>query len=83
MKSQEELNIENMRKQTLSKILTNQALERLGRIKTANPALVVQIENYLLHVYQTGQLKDQIGDQQLKEILEVLSDKRKTTIKRK
>ena len=75
---------EALKKETLRKILTKSALERLGRIKLANPVLATQLELYLFQVYQSGQLKGTIDDRKLKHILSVLvPKKRKTKIKRK
>jgi len=75
---------EALKKEILRKILTKSALERLGRIKLANPVLATQLELYLFQVYQSGQLKGSIDDRKLKQILSVLAPKkRKTKIKRK
>ena len=75
---------EALKKEILRKILTKSALERLGRIKLANPVLATQLELYLFQVYQSGQLKGSIDDRKLKQILSVLvPKKRKTRIKRK
>lgn len=75
---------ETLKKETLRKILTKNALERLGRIKLANPVLATQLELYLFQVYQSGQLKETIDDRRLKQILSVLvPKKRKTKIRRK
>lgn len=75
---------EALKKETLRKILSKNAFERLGRIKLANPVLATQLEMYLFQVYQSGQLKGTINDRKLKQILSVLvPKKRKTKIKRK
>lgn len=75
---------EALKKQTLRKILTKSAYERLGRVKLANPVLATQLELYLLQLYQSSQLKGNIDDKKLKQILSVLvPKKRKTKIKRK
>lgn len=84
MKNEDVKQFEALKKQTLRKILTKNALERLGRIKLANPVLATQLELYLLQIYQSGQLKGNIDDRKLKQILSVLvPKKRKTKIKRK
>ena len=74
---------EAMKKEIMRKILTKDALERLGRVKLANPLLANQLETYLFQVQQSGQLKETIDDKKLKEILSVLVPKRKTKIRRK
>jgi len=84
MKDEDMKQFETLKKETLRKILTKNALERLGRIKLANPVLATQLELYLFQVYQSGQLKGAIDDKKLKQILSVLvPKKRKTKIKRK
>lgn len=74
--------IERMKRQLLTSILTKEAFERLGRVKTVNPNLASQAELYLIQVYQTGKIKDLITDAKMKEILQALTDAKKTTIKR-
>ena len=74
---------EVLKKETLRKILTKEALERLGRVKLANSIVANQLEIYLFQLSQTGQLKEMIDDAKLKQILNVLSPSRKTKIKRR
>ena len=76
--------LEAVRKTLLTKILDREAVERLGRVRMANPMLANQLEAYLVQLYQAGQLKETINDEKLKQILDVLTAKpRKTKIKRK
>ena len=74
---------EALKKETLRKILTKEALERLGRVKLANPIVANQLEIYLFQLSQTGQLKEMIDDAKLKHILSVLMPFKKTKIRRK
>jgi len=74
---------EALKKETLRKILTKEALERLGRVKLANPIVANQLEIYLFQLSQTGQLKEMIDDAKLKHILSVLMPVKKTKIRRK
>ncbi|MCD6496463.1 MAG: hypothetical protein J7K54_04275 [Candidatus Aenigmarchaeota archaeon] len=75
--------IEALKRQLLTKMLSKEAFERLGRVKTVNPELAGQLELYLLQMYQAGQLKSKIDDSKMKEILRALSSKkRETRIKR-
>jgi programmed cell death protein 5 len=84
IKNEEMKQFEDLKKETLSKVLSKSAFERLGRVKLANPVLATQLEMYLLQAFQTGQLKGNIDDKKLKQILNVLvPKKRKTKIKRK
>lgn len=79
----EQRQIEEFKKQVLGRILTKEAYERLARIRIVNPNLSNQIELYLLQIYQTGKIKEQISDDKLKNILELLSKKREISIKRR
>lgn len=75
---------EAMKKDIMRKILTKDAIERIGRIRIANPLVATQLEMYLLQLFQSGKLRSTIDDAKLKQILEVLiPDKKKTKIKRK
>jgi programmed cell death protein 5 len=74
--------IERLKRNLLTSILTKEAFERLARVKAVNPALAGQAELYLIQVYQAGKIKDLITDAKMKEILGALSETRQTTIKR-
>jgi programmed cell death protein 5 len=74
--------IEAMKKQILGRILTKEAFERLGRVRFANPELASQAEMYILQVYQTGNLKEGVTDEQMKDVLRALSEKREFRVKR-
>ena len=81
----EAMQVEMIKKTAMRKILTKEALERLGRVKIANSVLASQLEAYLIQVYQSGQLKEQIDDPKLKQILGVLTNEsiKKIKIKRR
>ena len=83
MNSVEQAQLDAAKKFALMRILDKDATERLGRIRVANPTLTSQLEAYLLQLYQIGQLNETITDKKLKDILNVLVEKRKTTIIRK
>lgn len=65
--------LEALKKEILSKILTKEARERLGRVRVVKPELVAQIELYLIQLYEAGKIKTAITDAQLKEMLEKLA----------
>jgi len=65
------------KKAALRQILTNEARERLGRIKTARPEVAENIENQLIMFAQSGQLKNKINDEQLRELLSKLIPKKR------
>jgi programmed cell death protein 5 len=74
--------IEEMKRQLLSKMLSKEAFERLGRVRSVNPDLAGQVELYLIQIFQTGKLNEKITDEKMKEILKLLSEKRDFRIKR-
>ena len=75
---------EEQKKMVLRKILTIEARERLGRIKVARPEIVENIENQLIMLAQSGQLKNKINDEQLRELLsKIIPRKRDIKIKRR
>ena len=74
--------LEKLKKVVMRKILTKEAIERLGRIRLVRPELAAQLELYLLQAYQTGQIKDTIDDARLKQILDAIVKKKKFKIKR-
>lgn len=58
-------------------VLTPEARSRLANIKIAKPEYAVQIENLLIQLAQSGQLKQEISDAQLKQILGKILEKKK------
>ncbi len=81
-KFQQMKQIEELKKQVLFGMLERDAFERLARVRIVNPQLAGQIELYLVQVYQAGQIKGKISDEKLKGLLQMISQKRETTIKR-
>ncbi len=69
--------LEEQKKAILRKILTNEARERLGRIKVARPEVAENIENQLIMLAQSGRLKNKINDEQLRELLSKLIPKKR------
>ena len=78
----EQMELERLKKVILGKILSKEAVERLGRLRAVNNPIVPQLEMYLIQLYQSGQLKETITDEKLKQILSVLTTERKTSIRR-
>jgi programmed cell death protein 5 len=72
--------IEQLKKIILRKILTKEAIERLGRIRLVKPQLAAQLELYLVQLYQAGRIKDVITEEKLKSILQSLSTKKRFRI---
>jgi len=75
---------EDQKKLILRAILTDDARERLGRIKAARREMAENIENQLIMLAQSGRLKNKINDEQLRELLsKLLPKKRDITIRRR
>jgi len=83
LNTQQAQQLEHMKRQLLSNVLTKEAFERLGRVRAVNPGLAGQAELYFLQLYQTGRLKQRITDVKMREVLNVLSEKKDFSIKRK
>jgi programmed cell death protein 5 len=77
-REQEEL----QRQSLLQRLLEPKSRERLARLRLANPELAEKAENVILYLYQSGQLKGKVTDDQLKLLLEKLAGKRETKIRR-
>ena len=73
---------EAMKKTLIRKLLTKDAIERMGRIKIVKPELAEQLELYLIQLYQSGEIKNVINDKQLKELLNLLVTKKEFKIRR-
>jgi len=81
---QQKEEFEKQKKMILLKILTPEARERLGRIKVARPEIAENIENQLIMLAQSGQLKNKINDEQLRMLLsKIIPKKRDIKIKRR
>ena len=73
---------DEMKKTLIRRLLTKDAIERMGRIKVVKPELAEQLELYLIQLYQSGEIKDMINDKQLKELLNLLVTKKEFKIRR-
>jgi programmed cell death protein 5 len=72
--------LEKVKKVVMRKILTKDAIERLGRIRVVKPELATQLELYLVQLYQAGQIKNVIDDSQLRRVLDSLAGGQKFKI---
>ncbi|MEM7826274.1 MAG: DNA-binding protein [Candidatus Aenigmatarchaeota archaeon] len=75
-----EVEVEEIKKTILKKILSKEAFERLCRVKLVKPELANQIELYLTQLYQEGKINKEITEEQLKMILEKISASKKFKI---
>ncbi len=57
----------------MQQVLDSRARERLSNLKMVKPELALQLEAYLAQLYQAGQLKGRITDEQVVSILQKLS----------
>jgi programmed cell death protein 5 len=64
-------------KEILGKILTPDARARLSNIKMAKPEYAAQVELLLIQLAQSGQIKAQITDAQLKALLAKMTKPKK------
>ena len=69
-------------KKITSQILDNRARERLSNLRTVKPELAMQLEVYLAQMYQLGQIKGKITDEQLVMILKKIGEKKEFRIRR-
>jgi len=82
----EEMNVEEMKKAEemkkviLKKILSRNAMERLGRVRLVKPDIANQLELYLIQLYQSGKISEEISEEQIKLILERLTSEKKFRI---
>ncbi|MFH0890086.1 MAG: DNA-binding protein [Candidatus Aenigmatarchaeota archaeon] len=70
------------RKAILSRILTKEAYERFARVRAVKPELATQLEAYMVQLFQAGQIKTEINDEQLKQILDRVTQKKEFKIRR-
>jgi programmed cell death protein 5 len=64
-------------------MLDPKARERLSNLRAVKPDLATSLEIYLAQLFQSGQLRARITDEQLVTILRKLSERRETRITRK
>jgi programmed cell death protein 5 len=68
-KAEEEAAREAQRQAILRAILTPEARERLANVKLVRPELARAVEDYLISLYSSGQLRGVIDDDTLRDIL--------------
>lgn len=73
MMAEQQLN--QMTKALMLKILDKGARERLSTIRSVKPDVAAQLELYLMQLYQTGQLRNVVTEEQLKQILYMMQKK--------
>lgn len=58
----------------LNQILLPEAADRLGRIRLVKESRAVDIENRLIMLAQTGQIRQKVTEEQLKELLNAMAE---------
>jgi programmed cell death protein 5 len=58
----------------LNQILHPEAADRLGRIRLVKEDRATEIENRLIMLAQTGQIRQKVTEEQLKELLNAVAD---------
>jgi len=80
---EEEKETEVKKQMILGQILTQEAKERLERVKIVKPELAENVENQLILLLQNGRLNQQIDDNSLKMILRKIGSRREIRIERR
>ncbi|KAG8420274.1 hypothetical protein J3459_011240 [Metarhizium acridum] len=65
---------DDARQHILNQILHPEAADRLGRIRLVKEQRATDIENRLITLAQTGQLRQKVTETQLKELLNAMAD---------
>jgi len=74
---------ELQRRTVLRQLLEPAAYERLSNIRMSNPELYLKLSSLVMMLYQRGELKGTVSEQQLKELAaRLLGGRRETTIRR-
>jgi programmed cell death protein 5 len=58
----------------LSQILHPEAADRLGRIRLVKEQRATEVENRLIQLARSGQLRQKVTEEQLKELLNAVAD---------
>ncbi|KAL6858147.1 hypothetical protein ACO1O0_005600 [Amphichorda felina] len=66
---------EEARQHILSQILHPEAADRLGRIRLVKEQRATDVENRLIMLAQSGQLRQKVTEEQLKELLNAVASK--------
>lgn len=66
-----------MREGLLRMALTSEARQRLATVKMVKPDLAASIEEYVIQVASSGKLKRVIDDEQVKQMLGALQEKKR------
>jgi programmed cell death protein 5 len=83
-KNPSDAEVTSLKDQALRSLLAPEARLRLNNVRMVKPELAAMVENYLLGMASQGRLRNQISDDQLKQILlSIQQPKRDFKINRK
>merc|ERR1711865_336879 len=83
MMQQQAKEMEEKKTQMMSQICTQDALDRIGRIKVVKPEKSAEIENMLLQMAVSGKLQGQVDDEALKKLLAADGQANQTSVQMK
>ena len=66
--------IADARNSILSQILTPEAADRIGRIRLVKESRATDVENRLIMLARSGQLRQKVNEEQLKELLGAVAE---------
>ena len=66
-----------MREGALRMALTSEARQRLANVKMVRPELASSIEEYVIQLASSGRLKKAVDDEQVKQMLQSLQEKKR------
>jgi programmed cell death protein 5 len=66
-----------MREGILRIALTSEARQRLANVKMVRPDLASSIEEYVIQLASSGKLKRAVGDEEVKQMLAALQEKKR------
>jgi len=66
-----------MREGLLRLALTSEARQRLANVKMVRPDLAASIEEYVIQLASSGRLKKVVDDEQVKQMLAALQEKKR------
>jgi len=69
----------DMKNSILSQVLDQSARARLNTVRAAKPEKAAMVENTLVNMARRGQIGGQLGEAQLKQLLEQFSEQTKAT----
>jgi len=76
-RAQQQQQVDRQKQSIIRQILTPEARQRLTNIKMVKPEFAEELEMQLIQLAQSGRLRGQVTDEQLKRTLEQLQGQRR------